>query len=239
MGSRRQTFRSGVADNFEGSTSARRVVASCCEEQFSHRQVCEASGNRDVVFTEEGERHGAESRQGVPVRKPRCRTRRQKHIRRRAAHVSRRGHGRSVVEKLEAALLALGEMLGLIDEASSKRPWVAVGVGASASKIRSTFAKFGLRSIRVGEASRSRFDPDGSQERCPVKSGFLVVPRRIDWFSVRSARYGLRGFRVGEASHPGPPRTEKNADFTPYTDSSRFTVVESEAASENQRGCWK
>ena len=37
-------------------------------------------------------------------------------------------------------MTASSKMLGLIDEASSKRPRVAVGVGASASKVGSTFA---------------------------------------------------------------------------------------------------
>ena len=61
MGCRRQSFR-------------RSSVTSC-----SHRQVCEASGSCDAVFTEEGERQGTESNQRVPFRaQPRCRTRRQR-----------------------------------------------------------------------------------------------------------------------------------------------------------------
>ena len=87
-------LRSGVADNFEGSTSARRFVASCCEEQFSHRQVCEASGSRDVVFIVEGERQGAESRQGVDV-EPEDRD---TSGAAQNAHTSRRSHGRSAEE---------------------------------------------------------------------------------------------------------------------------------------------
>ena len=55
-----------MADNFEGSTSTRPVVASCCQEQFSH-QVCEATGSRRCRLHRRRGKAGTESRQGVPV----------------------------------------------------------------------------------------------------------------------------------------------------------------------------
>ena len=118
--------------------------------------------------------------------------------------------------------------LGLIDEASSKRPRVAVGLGASASKVGSTFcsarvvAKFGLRGIRVGEASRSRFDPEGSWERCPVKSGLFDTTRRIEWFSQRCEVWFARS-PCWRCVSSRISRREMNAEFIPYTDSSRFS----------------
>ena len=65
-------------------------------------------------------------------------------------------------------MTASAKMLGLIDEASSKRPRVAVGVGASASK-----GRVNICSARIA-GSRSRFNPEGSQERSPVE---IRVPR--------------------------------------------------------------
>ena len=54
-------FSEAVADNFQGSTSARRVVASCCQEQFSHILVA-----ADVVH-----RRSGKARDRVQARSPR------------------------------------------------------------------------------------------------------------------------------------------------------------------------